>query len=210
MRQLRKQILIMGGLAEQMIHEMSAVLLERKTELQSRIREREEEMDRLQKAIDDETLRLISVYTPVAGDLRLLLMTTRINGELERIGDQTLNIMKAFQILLEDQALKLTVDMPRMAELALSMVHDALDAFVERSEEQARAVIAKDDVVDALNDEISQRLLREMRSDPENVIQQLGLILVSRAFERIADHAVNIAEDTVYVLKGEDIRHQDA
>jgi phosphate transport system protein len=210
LEELTSRLLTMGATAEQMIHDMNSTLVDRNADFLDKIRENESQMDKFQNEIDDETVRLISVYTPVAGDLRLLLMVTRINAELERIGDQTFNILKVFESLLKEEPLKPLVDLPRMANLVQEMVHNALDAFVEKSDATAMKVIEADDKVDKLNDQIFRELVTYMLTDPKNIGRALGLVLTARAFERIGDHAVNIAEDVVYVVRGEDIRHEDA
>ncbi|MBN1675119.1 MAG: phosphate signaling complex protein PhoU [Kiritimatiellae bacterium] len=210
LNELKRRLLTMGAIAEEMVHGIIATLVDRDVHLLEKIETSELELDRFQKEIDDETVRLISVYTPVAKDLRLLLMTARLNAELERIGDQTFNILKVFVTLLEQGPLDPLLDLPRMAGIVEEMVHRALNAFVDGSEREAMKVIAMDDRVDNLNDEIFNELVARMHADPACVSRALGLILVARAFERIADHAVNIAEDTVYAARGQDIRHPEA
>jgi phosphate transport system protein len=206
---LKKRLLAMGALAEEMIHLTISMLVDRNESLISEVRAAEERLDRLQREIDDETIRLIAVYTPVAARLRLLLMTTRINAELERIGDQAQNICRAYRHVLKEPPLKPFVDLPRMAHLAREMVRDALTAFVEESDALALAVTKKDEEVDSLYDQTFRELLTYMLEDADNVSRALGLIFTAKAFERIGDHAVNIAEDVVYLVRGEDIRHLD-
>ena len=205
--ELKKKLLVMGGNAEQMVHKAITALIERNESLLEDVRELERGMDRAQTEIDEDTVRLIGVYTPVAGDLRLLLMITRINAELERIGDQAFNVLKVFETLLREEPLKPLVDLPRMANTARNMLRQALDCFAEGSDEGAVSVIAMDDEVDKLNDQIFRELVTYMLSDPGSINRALGLLLTARAYERIGDHAVNIAEDVIYVVRGEDIRH---
>jgi phosphate transport system protein len=207
LKELKGKLLAMGGNAEQMVHKAITALVDRNERLLDEIRHLEEGMDGFQTEIDEETIRLIGIYTPVASDLRLLLMVTRINAELERIGDQAFNILKVFEDLLREEPLKPLVDLPRMANTVRNMLRQALDAFAEGSDEAAVSVVALDDEVDKLYDQIFRELVTYMLSDPGSINRALGLILVSRAFERIGDHAVNIAEDVVYVVRGEDIRH---
>lgn len=207
MAHLKKKLLAMGAVAEEMIYQTISVLVERDEKRIQEVQAAEEKMDGFQREVDDETIRLIVVYTPVATDLRLLLMSTRINAELERIGDQTHNICRTCQDLLREPPLKPLVDLPRMAERAQEMVRGALTAFVEQSDEQAIEVIKMDEVVDRLYEQIFRELVTYMLADPRNISRALALIFVAKAFERIADHAVNIAEDVVYVVRGEDIRH---
>jgi phosphate transport system protein len=207
--QLKKHLLTMGAVAEEMIHHAITVLVERDEAFIADVEADEQRMDAFQRQVDEETVRLIAVYTPVATDLRFLLMATRINAELERIGDQTSNICRACRELLKEPPLKPLIDLPRMAGRAREMVREALNAFVEGSDARAIQVIKGDREVDVLYDQIFRELVTYMLSDPRNIARALGLILVAKAFERIGDHAVNIAEDVVYVVRGEDIRHTD-
>ena len=206
---LKKRLLAMGAVAEEMITQTISVLVSRETKLIEEVHASERKMNDFQREIDDETMRLIAVHTPVAADLRLLLMSTRINAELERIGDQTTNICRTFTRILEEPPLKPLIDLPRMAQHAREMVSLSLTAFVEQSDTKAIEVVNRDDEVDQLYEQIWRELITYMLDDPRNVSRALGLILTAKAFERIADHAVNIAEDVVYVVRGEDIRHTD-
>lgn len=210
MTQLKKRLLNMGAIAEDMIAETIAALVHRDETRIAKVRAEEEKLDLLQKEIDDETVRLIAVFTPVASDLRLLLMATRINAELERIGDRTITICKGCGRLFSEPPLKPLVDLPRMAQISQGMVHKVITAFVEGNVDAALAVIANDDEVDNLNDQIVRELVTYMLTDAKNIQRALSLIFISKAFERIGDHAVNIAEDVVYVVRGEDIRHTHA
>ncbi|MCU0664561.1 MAG: phosphate signaling complex protein PhoU [Myxococcota bacterium] len=209
---LKREVLAMGALAEGMIRKTMSALVDRNPALIQEVLADEVRMDAFQRAIDTETVRLIGIFTPVAGDLRVLLMITRINAELERCADQAVSICYGYENLklLEGEPLKPLVDLPRMASIAEQMFHDSMEAFVHNSAEEAMAVIKQDDDVDKLNDQIFRELLTYMLSDPRNISRALGLILTARAFERIADHAVNIAEDVVYIVRGEDIRHVKA
>lgn len=206
---LKGDVLAMGALAEGMIRKTMAALVERRPELIQEVLQDEKRVDRFQLDIDNETVRLISVFTPVARDLRVLLMITRINAEIERIADHAVNSCYSFQNLklLEEPPLKPLVDLPRMAAISEGMLHRALEAFMGGSADQAMAVIRDDDQIDGLNDQIFRELLTYMLSDPHSINRALGLLLAARSFERIADHAVNVAEDVVYIVRGEDIRH---
>ncbi len=206
---LTEKVLKMGALTERMIHDTTQTLVEWNIELFEPVPGNEDTLDVLQREIDEETIRLISVYTPVASDLRLLLMITRITSELERIGDQTMNIGFYAKEMLKQKPLKPLIDLPRMAETAMQMLRDSLDAFTRRSSELAVKVIKNDDTVDQLNDQIFRELMTYFLTDPKTMAQVLELVLTSRAFERIADHAVSIAEDVFYVVQGRDIRHTE-
>ncbi len=204
---LKEKLLHMGALAEKMIHLLNGVLLDHATHRLSSIYEHEEELDGLQNEIDEETIRLIGVYTPVAGDLRLLLMVTRINAEIERVGDKIVDIGHIVENYLQEKRPKKYVDFAHIANVTEQMLRDALNAFVNRSHDEAMAVIHADDEVDQLTDQTVRVLFTHILDEPQNIGHLLGLMLAAQALERIADHAVNIAEDVVYMVKGEDIRH---
>jgi phosphate transport system protein len=206
---LKQEVLSMGALTEGMIRKTMSALVDRNPSLIREVLDDEEKMDVFQRSIDNETVRLIGVYTPVAGDLRTLLMITRINAELERCADLAVSICYNYQNLklLEESPLKPLVDLPRMAGLTEQMLLNALDAFLHGSAETSLSVIEADDEVDQLNDQIFRELLTYMLGDPRNISRALGLILTARAFERIADHIVNIAEDVIYAVRGDDVRH---
>lgn len=206
---LRQQLMAMAAVAESMVRKTIAALVDRNPILFEEIEQDEKRMDAYQSAIDSETVRLIGVHTPVAGDLRVLLMITRINAELERVGDQVISICHTCQNLklLEEPPLKPLVDLPRMAEIAEGMLHRVMGAFMSGAAGECMAVIHEDDQVDKLNDQIFRELLTYMANDVRTTTRALGLVLAARGFERVADHAVNIAEDVVYIVRGEDIRH---
>jgi phosphate transport system protein len=206
---LKRDVLAMGALAEGMIRKTMSVLVDRNAGAIEEILQDEQRVDRFQLDIDNETVRLIGVFTPVAGDLRVLLMITRINAEIERIADHAVNVCHNYQNLklLEEPPLKPLVDLPRMAAISEGMLHGALEAFMGNSADEAMAVIRSDDQVDQLNDQIFRELVTYMLGDPGSINRALGLLLTARSFERIADHAVNVAEDVVYIVRGEDIRH---
>jgi len=207
LNRLRERLLAMGAMAERMIHHTVETVVKHDLNLFQPVRELEEKMDALQREIDEETIRLIGVYTPVASDLRLLLMTTRINAELERIGDQAMNIGFYTKNLLKEEPLKSVAGLPAMGETTQAMLRNALDAFTQRSDELALDVIKTDDRVDHMNDQIFRELLTYVLSDPQVISRVIELVLIARAIERIADHAVSIAQDVVYMVRGEDIRH---
>lgn len=204
---LKEKLLHMGAIAEKMIHTINAVLFDNATPHLDSIYENEEELDRLQNEIDEETIRLIGVYTPVAGDLRLLLMVSRINAEIERVGDKIVDIGHIVENFLQEKRSKKYVDFAHIANVTEQMLRDALNAFVNHSHDEAMAVIKADDEVDQLTDQTARVLFTHILDEPQSIGHMLGLMLAAQALERIADHAVNIAEDVVYMVKGEDIRH---
>lgn len=197
----------MGAIAEQMIQGINSVLIDRAEELLDKIYENEKSLDRIQREIDEETIRLISVYTPVAGDLRLLLMVARINAEIERIGDKVVDISHSVENFLQTKRTQDIIDFTHAAGVTEQMLHNALNAFINRSVHEAIAVINADEEVDRITDQTFRVLFTHMLSSPSDIGFILGLMLAAQALERIADHAVNIAEDVVYMVEGEDVRH---
>jgi phosphate transport system protein len=205
--ELRRTLIHMAAIAETMIDRAIEALVKRDLSLADGIEQHEEQLNRMQIELDESVQALIASHQPVAIDLRQLLAATKINSELERIGDLVMNIVGHAETLLEQPELKPLIDIPRMAALARKMVHDALHAFVRGDTLEAQSVILADDDVDALKDQIMRELLTYMISEPRTIERALALILVSRNLERIADHATNISEDVIYVIQGRDVRH---
>jgi len=206
---LKEKLLQMGAIAEKMIHDISTVLIDQNMALLAQVYENEKELDRLQIELDEETIKLIGVYTPVAGDLRLLLMVTRINAEIERIGDKIVDIGHIVENFLQEKRFKKIINFTHIAEDTQDMLRKALNAFVNQSYREALAVIHADDRVDQQTDQTFRVLFTHMLDDPQTIGHILGQMLAAQALERIADHAVNIAEDVIYIVKGEDVRHLD-
>jgi len=205
---LRERLLIMGGLAEMMIGKSVNALVQRDDALVEAVLAHEEEMDLLCLEIDDRCFTLLARQQPMASDLRFLVAGIKINSDLERIGDQTVNIALRARSLMVQPPVKPLIDIPRMAHLAREMVRKSLDAFVQRDPDLAAAVIEADDEVDHLRDQIFRELITYMSADPTTIPRSLDLILISRNLERIADHATNIAEDVIYIVRGEDVRER--
>ena len=205
---LKNRVVAMGEVAQRMIQQSMKALVDRNVGLIQAVLKDEDSLDRCQVEIDNEAIRLMAIQSPVAADLRFILMVARINTELERVGDLCVNLCESTQLLLTEPPLKPLVDLPKMADTAERMVQESIQAFLEGTTEKALQVIRADDEVDALNDQIFRELLTYMLSDPRNITRALSLILMARNLERIADHATNIAEEVVYLVKGEDIRHQ--
>ena len=205
---LRDRLLAMGSLAETMIHQAIKALVDRDQGLVQAVLVDEEEIDLLCIEIDDRCFTQIALHQPMASDLRFLVAGIKINSDLERIGDQAVSIALRARSLISQPQLKPLIDIPRMAELVQWMVRKSLDAFVRQDPELARSVIDGDDEVDALRDQVFRELLTYMMGDPTTVPRALDLILVSRNLERIADHATNIAEDVIYIVRGEDVRER--
>jgi phosphate transport system protein len=205
--ELKNMLVHMAATAETMIDLALGELTARDETVIGAIPAYEQELNGLQIEIDEMVQTLIATHQPVALDLRFLLAATRINSELERIGDLVVNITEAAPIIVRQPELKPLIDIPRMAELSRKMVSDSLHAFVKGDVLLAQLVIASDDQVDALKNQVIRELLTYMIADAKAIEQALALILISRHLERIADHATNMAEDVIYVVQGKDVRH---
>jgi len=205
--ELKERLLYMASVVESMINYAVKSLVERKEELIKEVYTHETEVNNIQVEIDDKCLKLIALHQPTATDLRFITSAMKINAELERMGDQAVNIADAGAKLLKQPPLKPLIDTPRMAEIAKKMVKDSLDSFVKKDLELAKLVLKTDDEVDDLKDQIFRELLTYMSADPANISRALELILISRHLERIGDHATNIAEDVIFLVAGKDVRH---
>jgi len=204
---LRNQLLTMGGLVEERVHRAVHSLIHRGEEDARRVIASDNEINDLQMDIDNRCLKLLATQTPLAVDLRLITSAMKINADLERVGDQAVNIAESALVLIPQPPLKHLIDIPRMAMIAEKMIRDALDAFVKRDPELARDVLRRDDEVDELKDQVFRELLTYMMADPGTIQRALSLVLISRNLERIADHATNIAEDVIFIAEAKDVRH---
>ena len=207
MQALKKRLLEMGALVEQRMHQAISALMERQPGPAESVANGDQEVNDLQIEVDERCLKLLALQGPLASDLRLITAAMKINADLERIGDQAVNIAETSLRVMAQPPLRPVLDLHRMAELAQKMTRDSLDAFVRRDAALARAVLAQDDEVDLLKDQSFRVLLTYMMADPGTIERALGLILVARNLERIADHATNIAEDVIFVVEGKDVRH---
>ena len=206
--ELKNRLLLMGGLAEEMIHLAVSGLMERRPELLKEVPGREDRVNALHMEVDDRCLKLIALHQPAAADLRFIMAAAKINSDLERIADQAVNVSETAQVLLSQPPLtRRGFDLARMAELAKSMLKDSIDAFIRKVVALARSVVARDEEEDQLKSQAFQELMQLMQSDASTIQRALGLILVSRNLERVADHATNVAEDVIFMVLGKDIRH---
>jgi phosphate transport system protein len=204
---LKNRLLTMGALVEERVHQAVRSLIDRRQEEAEQVIASDKEVNDLQIDIDDRCLKLLATQTPLAGDLRLITAAMKINADLERIGDQAVNVAENVIKLLPQPPLKPLIDIPRMAEIAQQMTRDALDSFVKKDPTMARDVLRRDDEVDNLKDQVFRELLTYMMADPGTIQRALALILISRNIERIADHATNIAEDVIFLVEAKDVRH---
>jgi phosphate transport system protein len=183
-------------------------LIERDESLAAEVFLKEDQVNDLQMEIDDRAVKLTALQQPVAGDVRFLFMSSRIASELERIGDQAVNICQNTHHVLQAPPMKPLVDLPRMGEIAEAMVRNALEALVARDCGPADRVLDQEKDVDAFRDHIFRVLLTYMMSDPGTISLALALILISRNLERVGDHATNIAEEVIYLVEGREVRHR--
>ncbi len=197
LNKLKGNLLQMAGLAERAISNVVEALVKRETPLAEKTIAEDEKINQMEIRIDEMCLKLLALHQPMAADLRFITSAMRINTELERIGDQAVNIAERVISLNQEPQLKPYMDIPRMAEITQSMVRDVLDAFVNGDAQLARSVCERDDQVDGLNDQVFRELLTYMMADSKTITRAVHLIIVSRCLERIADHATNIAEGVI-------------
>lgn len=207
LKTLQEKLLQMASLAQDSIATAIKSLEERNEEYANKVLEQEKEINLLDIEIDELCMKLFALRQPMAVDLRLITASLRISSDLERIGDQSVNIIDRTLELLKVPILKPLIDIPRMASLAENMVKDSITAFVNRDDALARNVCERDDEVDKLNDQIFRELLTYMMQDHTSIKRAVDLILIGRHLERIADHATNISENVIYFVLGKTIKH---
>jgi phosphate transport system protein len=204
---LKQTLLAMGGLVEDQIRRVMRALLERDDATAQEVIERDRQVNAYDVEVDEQCVSLLALHQPAAGDLRFITTAMKIVTDLERIGDQAVNIGQRVLELNREPQLKPYIDLPRMAERAQRMVKESLDAFVARDTALARQVCGEDAEVDALKEQIFREVLTFMMEDPRTIPRAIRVILISRFLERVADHATNIAEMVVYLVEGKMVRH---
>lgn len=207
LQKLKEEILKAGGIVEEMMVRSLNALVKRNSSEAKQVIEQDPEVDQLQIRIDDFCLKILALRQPAASDLRFIAIGMRISTDLERIGDLAVNIAEEILKLNEEPQLKPYIDLPKLFKRAHAMLKKALDAFVEREVAKAREVCESDNEVDLLCAQISSELMEIAKKDPEALGRALSLIFISRHLERVADHATNIAEEAIFMVSGEDIRH---
>jgi phosphate transport system protein len=203
---LKQKLLMMASHAETAVNQAVQALVQRDYNLALKVKEDDRVIDQFEMEIDDLVIQLLS-KAPLASDLRLVTVAMKISQNLERVGDEATKIAKRARDLSKEPPLKLNLELPKMAALALGMLKAALDTFVNHDSAAARALIPRDKEVDALNKKINGELILHMMKNPDSIPRCLNLIIASRSLERIADHATNVAEDVVYLCEAQDIRH---
>jgi phosphate transport system protein len=206
---LKERLLMMASHAEAAVNRAVKALMRRDDDLARRTKEDDTVIDRFEMEIDETALRLLGSQ-PSPADLRLITIAMKISHELERVGDEATTISRRCLELSREAPLRHSVEIPRLASMALELLKEALDAFVKRDPDRARSVIPHDEPVDALNKELHRELAAYMAEHPDTINRCLNLMVVAKSLERIADHATNIAEMVVYLYEGRDIRHAKA
>ena len=204
---LRARLLAMGGLAEERVRLAVQGLVDRDVAVIDTVLRGDEPINELHVEVDDRCFKLLALHQPMATDLRSIVAAVKINTDLERVGDLAVNIAEAAKRYASHPPVKRLIDIPRMGNLAQTMLRDALDAFVRRDAALAQHVLDEDDKLDDLKTQVFRELLTYMLSDPTTIEPALDLILVSRHLERIGDHATNIAEDVIFMVSAKDVRH---
>ncbi|PWU20371.1 MAG: phosphate transport system regulatory protein PhoU [Verrucomicrobia bacterium] len=203
---LKEKLLLMAGYAESAVKRAVEALVTRDSDLAARVRQDDAILDRFEKEVDEMAILLLA-KAPLASNLRLITIAMKVSQNLERIGDEARKISNRARDLTQEAPLKFTVEIPRLANLALEMLKSSLDAFVNQDPAAARALIPRDREVDALNKQIYRELAAHMMQSPDTIARCLHLMVAAKSLERIADHATNVAEETVYLCEAQDIRH---
>jgi phosphate transport system protein len=207
LKKLREDILYMGGLVEDQIQKAVNSLVERDSPLAEVIIERDHEVNRLDVDIDDLCIRLLALHQPAGKDLRFITTGLKITTDLERIGDMAVNVCERALELNQEPQLKPYIDIPRMAQITQRMIRESLDAFVREDTDLALKVCKADQEVDDLNSQIFRETVSFMIEDPHTIGRAMKVSFISKYLERIADHATNIAEMVIFMVKGKSIRH---
>ncbi|HVP44450.1 MAG TPA: phosphate signaling complex protein PhoU [Terriglobales bacterium] len=206
--ELKEKLLRMGGMAESAVERAVQAYIRRDTSLAKSVLTDEAAINNIERDIDELALDLLAMQQPMAIDLRFITAVMKINADLERVGDQAVNIAERALDAAGLPHVDLPVDVPRMARTATGMVHDALQSFIDAKAETAEALLKADDIVDDMNREIARAMLDWMTNDPQTTRQAMNALLIARNLERVADHATNIAEDVIFWVRGADVRHQ--
>jgi phosphate transport system protein len=210
LERLMARLFTMAELAEQRLRTALRALVARNHDSLAQVIAGDSAIDDLQIEIDNSCFTLIALYQPVAVDLRTIVSVLKINADLERVGDLAVNIGEAGQRYLQHAPVKPLIDVPRMGDLALRMLRQALDAFVAMDASLAKSVLRQDDWLDALKDQILRELLTYMLGNSRVIEPGVDLILISRHLERVGDHATNIAEDVIFIVEARDVRHRSS
>jgi phosphate transport system protein len=207
LEKLKKKILSLGALVEERVYLAIKAIESRDPDLSEKIIRSDHEIDEAEVEVEEECLKILALYQPVAIDLRFIVTVIKINNDLERIGDQAVNIAERIQSISKHPNISFTFDYTEMAEIAAAMLKQSLDALVNLDIDTAFRVLTLDDEVDEIQSNAYSQIKPAMRRHPDEMTYLLNLYLISRHLERIADHATNISEEVIYLIEGEIIRH---
>lgn len=205
--ELKEKLLRMGGMAEQAVDRATQAYRQRDIALCRRVLDDEQVINVMEREIDELALDLLAMQQPMAVDLRFIIAVVKINADLERVGDQAVNVVQRVLELAKMPEADLAVDIPKVAEVASRMVRTALESFIYARADVAESVLKLDDSLDELNANTYHTMMNVMQRSPELTPQALNTLLISRNLERVGDHATNIAEDVIFWVRGADVRH---
>jgi phosphate transport system protein len=205
---LKKMILSLSAVVEESVQRAVQAVIERNSKVASQLIEGDSVIDQMELDVEEECLKILALYQPVANDLRFVIAVLKINNDLERVGDIANHIAERALSLSNQQSVGIPFELRRMADRAQSMFRSSLDSLVNMDSNLARGVCASDDEIDEMNRQAFIRVQDAIRKDPENVDYLIQLLSVSRYLERIADYATNVAEDVIYMTEGRIIRHK--
>lgn len=208
LEQLKKDILTMGAMVEEAMNRAILAMMDRRPDLAETVITGDSELDEREVAIEEACLKVLALHQPVAYDLRFIVTVMKVNNDLERMGDLAVNIAERAAFLARREPLRAPLKIPHLMEAVQAMVREALDALVNADAVAARRVCDQDNAVDDMNREMYRQLQELMRSDPETIERGIQTLSVSRSLERIADQATNIAEDVIFLVQGEIVRHR--
>jgi phosphate transport system protein len=207
LKKIKKMILSLGAVVEERVQMAKTAIDDRDTELAEKIAQRDFEIDEMEVEVEEECLKVLALHQPVAVDLRFLIAVIKINNDLERIGDQAVNIAERVLYITKQEPTDFVFDYSTMTEKAQIMLQMSLDALVNMDVDLALKVCLLDDEVDEIKVMAYDKIKAVMAKDPDNLGDYINLLLISRHLERLADHATNIAEEVIYMIEGEIVRH---
>jgi len=207
LEKIKKQILSLGAMVEEQVRMATQAVETHDAELAQKIIESDYDVDEMEVEIEEECLKVLALHQPVAVDLRFLIAVIKINNDLERIGDQAVNIAERVDVIAKRDLSDLFFDYSSMGEKVQKMLKMSLDALVNMDYDLAFSVVIRDDEVDQIKSEAYDRIKQAMRKHPDKIGYLINLLLISRHLERLADHATNIAEEVIYLIEGEIVRH---
>lgn len=205
---LKKQVLLLGSMVEGAIVKATTALMERRPDLAAEVQHGDDAVDTKEVMIEEECLKMLALHQPVAADLRYIVTVLKVNNDLERMGDLAVNIAERSANLLREEPIRFPAEFETMVATVRRMVHDSLDALIQSDTELARRVLEADDVVDQIHRQMFRDMQAEARSDVAKLSQAVSMISASRNLERMADQCTNIAEDVIFLVEGEIVRHR--